>query len=545
MRSHWLARFFTMVIKRHEQPSTYSDVGRARSGARRTAPLWPGSRLGIISAVLLIGLTNFTTVTAQAEGGCFDDTDCDDGNPCTVDQCVPFFGGTCLNLLLPDGASCSDGDFCNGAETCLGGTCMPGTDPCDDNNACTLDGCVLGGSSCVHFPSPPCNDNNFCTTDSCAPATGCVFTPGSMQCNAACGGNPCNVGCNPGPCGAGCANATPPVMEITSPGTFSCVCNPTPIIGSAFDPDNCFDRYVLEYSSLPGGPWSLIASSTTPIVNGVLGVWNTAMVPHGNQFVRLTATDRAGYTAVFTIVVFVDQGFDSLAVRSPADGGIYGGVVCFDGTVSDHCSTRYTVDYTLDGAGMFAPVDAQIPVYLGGVTNDPIASWNTVATGASDAPYMVRVEAFDGCGNSKIDSRRVLVDNISPIAVIADPLNCHCREGLVHIFGTASDVNLAGWSLQYTGGDANGWVTISSGNTSVMNGLFASWDTSQLRPCCYTIRLVVTDQAVVNCSGGHQAEYYVSLDIGNCAATCDLDCDNDGDVDLDDYLDFMNDFTGP
>ena len=30
----------------------------------------------------------------------------------------------------PNGANCSDGQFCNGAETCQGGVCQNGAEPC-------------------------------------------------------------------------------------------------------------------------------------------------------------------------------------------------------------------------------------------------------------------------------------------------------------------------------------------------------------------------------------------------------------------------------
>ena len=58
----------------------------------------------------------------------------------------------------PNGTSCSDGNVCNGAETCQNGTCTAGT-------------------------ALVCNDNNVCTTDTCNPSTGCVFTnnTGTLQ----------------------------------------------------------------------------------------------------------------------------------------------------------------------------------------------------------------------------------------------------------------------------------------------------------------------------------------------------------------------------
>lgn len=50
----------------------------------------------------------------------------DDGNPCTAEICDPVVGP--MHPPLPLGTSCSDGDLCNGLETCDGiGLCSPGT----------------------------------------------------------------------------------------------------------------------------------------------------------------------------------------------------------------------------------------------------------------------------------------------------------------------------------------------------------------------------------------------------------------------------------
>jgi hypothetical protein len=65
----------------------------------------------------------------------------------------------CVNGFFGAPTSCSDGNACNGTETC-------------QNNQCT-------GS-----PAPNCNDNNPCTSDSCVAANGCQFNPfsGGGQC---------------------------------------------------------------------------------------------------------------------------------------------------------------------------------------------------------------------------------------------------------------------------------------------------------------------------------------------------------------------------
>jgi hypothetical protein len=66
--------------------------------------------------------------------------------------------------------TCSDGDACNGIETCTGGKCRAGDPPeCDDGNTCTTDSCgALVG--CVHADNTlSCDDGSACTTgDTCS-----------------------------------------------------------------------------------------------------------------------------------------------------------------------------------------------------------------------------------------------------------------------------------------------------------------------------------------------------------------------------------------
>jgi|GEM_PF-911942 len=110
------------------------------------------------------------------------DLNCSDGDPCTSDSCHPVNG--CVNTPLPDGTSCDDNNVCNGVDVCRGGVCVPGTGPdCDDGNSCTDDQCIPG-TGCVNNPYPrgtACNDGNVCTiNDSCV---GGVCTGQAVDCD--------------------------------------------------------------------------------------------------------------------------------------------------------------------------------------------------------------------------------------------------------------------------------------------------------------------------------------------------------------------------
>ena len=92
---------------------------------------------------------------------------CDDGNPCTDDDCDPALG--CLTAVK----ACADDDVCT-LDTCdvKTGECVHSADPCDDLNACTAGSCSPG-VGCV-FAALDCSDGDACTSDGCTPANGCV-----------------------------------------------------------------------------------------------------------------------------------------------------------------------------------------------------------------------------------------------------------------------------------------------------------------------------------------------------------------------------------
>ena len=130
------------------------------------------------------------------EGVCTGTTlDCGDKDPCTEDEaCVE---GVCTATMWPDDKVCDGANGCAFAGTCQQGTCEPDTplcvsdDPCkigacvdelcvfesaanftlcDDGDACTIyDRCISG----YCFGSPMnCKDGEPCTVDSCSQDTG-------------------------------------------------------------------------------------------------------------------------------------------------------------------------------------------------------------------------------------------------------------------------------------------------------------------------------------------------------------------------------------
>jgi cysteine-rich repeat protein len=115
------------------------------------------------------GGTPYCSEAADACVQCLSAADCNDGNTCTTDACN---GGVCSRVN--NTASCSDGLFCNGADTCSAGSCsVHAGDPCG------LDVCVEASDTCQATPgcttNADCDDGQICTADSCFSGT-CRYT---------------------------------------------------------------------------------------------------------------------------------------------------------------------------------------------------------------------------------------------------------------------------------------------------------------------------------------------------------------------------------
>ena len=148
---------------------------------------------------------------------------CNDGNPCTEDQCVASSG--CKHTPT-DSGSCNDGSACTTADICKAGACVGGgAVSCDDGNPCTNDACkadsgcsvtantaqcsdghacTVGdgctGGSCGHTGLAHCDDGKPCTDDTCEPVAGCVVT--LVEGRACSDGDACTLGdtCKQGSC---------------------------------------------------------------------------------------------------------------------------------------------------------------------------------------------------------------------------------------------------------------------------------------------------------------------------------------------------------
>jgi formylglycine-generating enzyme required for sulfatase activity len=134
---------------------------------------------------------------------------CDDSNTCTAETC-DMLTGCQFTLLGSAEGDCDDGDPCTINDDCVAGECMADPYDCDDSNPCTNDSCVDEGGQpkCVHdnnvesCDAGPCTVNDVCsvglcvagapidctdahdcTLDTCNPDSGeCIHTPDNSKC---------------------------------------------------------------------------------------------------------------------------------------------------------------------------------------------------------------------------------------------------------------------------------------------------------------------------------------------------------------------------
>ncbi len=115
---------------------------------------------------------------------CETDSECDDGNLCTLDSCV---AGSCDHESL-NGGDCGDGGWCDEG-ICFEPECSVAVN-CEDFNECTTEECV--GNACVvtnvAAETPCTDDGDFCTVDACNGAGVCesVFDPEIFGCEPVC-----------------------------------------------------------------------------------------------------------------------------------------------------------------------------------------------------------------------------------------------------------------------------------------------------------------------------------------------------------------------
>jgi len=165
------------------------------------------------------------------------------GNPCggggecrsgcneASDSCTDALGTPCSD----DGLACTN-DFCDGEGQCVHANSAFGQSCPDDGNQCTSDVCN-GGGTCIHparAEGTPCSDDgNVCTTNQCNANGACIGIPNSAPCND---GLFCNGAdtCGSGSCSLHAGNPCP---NADGDGNCSESCNEVADACTSADPN--------------------------------------------------------------------------------------------------------------------------------------------------------------------------------------------------------------------------------------------------------------------------------------------------------------------
>jgi hypothetical protein len=302
-------------------------------------------------------------------GGCTDNNQCEDSDPCTDNICS---GGTCT---YPNNtASCDDGLYCNGTDTCSGGSCTHSGYPCsvgicseatDTCSEALAECCVENCAFICHFNptlhSPPPGDYNICMSvcglqycsdlefngncqilgdmGYCGDGS-CVFGETCVNCETDCGA-----------CGSGSG-----CIVISGAGTFeeSTTGESNDYLGTGGDcdgqdnsPDVCY-----EWSPTVSGDHNISLCNAGTFNDTILMVWNET------SSTQLACNDDAAgcdmqseldfnATVGTTYIIVVDGWRDSdngafdLIIEAPAGGGCTDNADCDDGNVctTDTCNT--------------------------------------------------------------------------------------------------------------------------------------------------------------------------------------------------------------
>ena len=149
--------------------------------------------------------------------------DCDDNDPCTLDDCDAADGACGHDAKAMLDKPCDDGDDCTIDDACDdAGKCSKSSPKvCDDGNDCSKDSCVTGGKCLFDgIDGKVCDDGDKCTKDDkCNAVSKCKGTAFCLcaqdsDCTAQDDGNPCN--------GVLKCNTTKKVCEIDEATVVTC-----------------------------------------------------------------------------------------------------------------------------------------------------------------------------------------------------------------------------------------------------------------------------------------------------------------------------------
>jgi len=249
-------------------------------------------------------------------------------------------------------------------------------------------------------------------------------------------------------------DTTDPSSIIVTPATNTYLNKTVTITGTAWDVN--FDRFELHYGSgQTPGAWTLINTQfDSPVMNDVLGIWDTTLLTDGSYTLRLRVTDKApaNNTTAYTVLVNVDN-------TAPAPPVVIG--------LSEFNNPRPRWMWSTGGGGTGLyryKLDAP-DVANGGVTTR--ATTFTPDEGLSEGAHLLYVQEIDGAGNwSVAGSFSLIVDLVLP-GDINDDSKIDLKDAIILLKVLSGDVDIAESIRIEADIDGNG----SLGMSEILNAL--------------------------------------------------------------------------
>ena len=203
------------------------------------------------------------------------------------------------------------------------------------------------------------------------------------------------------------------LVRISSPAATATLNDTVTLIGRAASPG--FRRYAIEWGR-GANPlsWVRIKTSSRAVPNGVLGTWNTLLVPNGDYTLRVVVQDAERGELRFAIPVSVDNGDRGATadlapfatISAPPAGSVVSGAINVTGTAISGATIDVVVEV---GAGINPQEWTRITRSTQPLFSAKLAQWDT--TLVEDGAYTLRVTVRDRTLGSAEATVVVIVKN--------------------------------------------------------------------------------------------------------------------------------------